>query len=64
MPLFEGLHLHLLLFLVASMNRLSYRTTNWAAHILASVVVAEDVSRAYAMRNKTFLVLAFSNMLP
>lgn len=41
MPLFE--RLHLLLFLMTSVNRLSYRATYRTANVLAAVIMAENI---------------------
>ena len=56
--------LHLLLLLVASVNGFPHRTTDRATYILATMVMTEHVSRTHTVWDQTFLVLAFSNMLP
>ena len=62
MPFLE--RLHVLLLFVATMNRLANRTTDGASNILATMVVAEHVTAADAMRYQTLLILAFGNVLP
>lgn len=61
-PLLEGLHM--LLFLVASMNRFAYRTTNGATDVLATMVMTQHIAAADTVRHQTFLIFAFGNVLP
>mmetsp|Transcript_5457 Transcript_5457/g.10882 ORF Transcript_5457/g.10882 Transcript_5457/m.10882 type:complete len:221 (+) Transcript_5457:1278-1940(+) len=56
--------LHLLLLLMTSMNRFPDWAANRASHILTPMVMAQDVTRADAMRNQTFLILTLGNVLP
>ena len=62
MPLFQ--RLHLLLLLVTPMDRFSDGTTDGAPYVLASVIVAQNITRTYTVRDEAFLVLAFCDVLP
>ena len=48
MPLLESLHL--LLLLVAAVNRFSNRPTNWTPNILTTMVVTQHIPRTNTMR--------------
>ena len=56
--------LHLLLLFMTPMDRLPDRATDRTPYILTSVIVTQNVTRTDAVRDKTFLVLAFRDMLP
>jgi len=56
--------LHLLLFFVAPMNGLANWSANRATNIFTSMIMTQNIARTDAMRNKTLLILAFSNVLP
>jgi hypothetical protein len=60
-----GLHgLHLLLLLVAAVDRFPHRTADWTPDVLTSVVMTQDVPGTDAVRHQAFLVFAFRNMFP
>lgn len=62
MPLLQGLHL--LLFLVTTVNSLANGPTHWATYILTTMVVTKHVSRTNTMGNHAFLIFTLRNMLP
>ena len=62
MPLFQRLHLFLLL--VTAMNCLPHGPTDRAANVFTSMVVTQYISTRDAVRDETLLVLALSYVLP
>ena len=56
--------LHLLLLFMTPMDRLADRAAYRTPYVLTSVIVTENVTRTNAVRDETFLVLTFCDMLP
>jgi len=56
--------LHLLLFLMTPVDRFPHRTAHGTPHILAAVVVRQNVPGTHAVRNQALLILAFRYVLP
>ena len=68
MAMLQCLHLllclYLLLFFMTTVDCFPHWPTDRTSDILASMVMAQDIAGAYAMRHKTFLILAFCYVLP
>ena len=62
MPLLQCLHL--LLLFMTPMDRLADRAAYRTPYVLTSVIVTENVTRTDAVRDETFLVFTFRDMLP
>jgi hypothetical protein len=56
--------IHLLGLFMGAVDRLANGHANGTARVLTAVVMGEDVSGGYAVRDLALLVLALSNMLP
>jgi hypothetical protein len=62
LPLLDGLHL--LLLLVTAVNGFANWTANGAPDIFTSMVVAQNVTRTYTVRDEAFLIFTLGNVFP